>query len=271
MTETEKEEKIELIHVRAIKPLSIQLGIMDYETEAMLREDMRKGPDRLDPIRVRRLTPEEKEECSAKYPNAEYEVIDGHKRLRNADLLHWETIRAIVMDVSREEAYEVSYRKNRERGSIDPMLEALYFKHLYIEKKLPAFKIAETFSISERHVYRTLKRVGIQPEAVREIVKQAAMAKPLSGKHLEVIASASPEKQPGLVGVIVEGKLSAKQAEKAKEAIEKGLPKEEVIKAAKVPTPPVGEIEIAEMTCPQCGLSFKILHIGDGKHKIKKG
>lgn len=236
MAEIGKEAKTELF-IRIIKPLPMQLGVMDYETEAMLREDMRKTK-RIDPIWVRKLTPEEKEECKARYPQAEYEVIDGNKRFRNAELLQWETIPAIVLDVSREEAYEIAYRKNKERGKIDPMLEALYFKHLYIEKKLPAFKIAEMFNISEKYVHKVMKRVRIQPEAARELVRQTAIAKSLTGKHLEAIASTPPEKQLPLTKKVIEEHLSAKETKIVADAVAKKpaileLPKPKLVEEAK--------------------------------------
>jgi uncharacterized protein (UPF0212 family) len=94
--------------------------------------------------------------------------------------------------------------------------------------------------------------------------------KPLSGKHLELIASLPDEKQPELVNAIIEGKLSTRQAEKAKEVIEKGLPVDKAVEAAKAPEPPKTEIEIAEITCPECGANIKVVHV-DGKHKVKGG
>jgi ParB/RepB/Spo0J family partition protein len=244
------EAKIELIPLRKMKPLPMQLGTMDHEIEAMLREDMRKSK-RIDPIWARKLTIEEKEECKAKYPQAEFEIIDGHKRFRNAELLHWETVPALVFDVSREEAYAMAYRKNKERGAVDPMLEALYFKHLYVELKLPPYKIAEKFDVSEKYVYQILKRVEIQPEATREIVRQTAIAKPLTGKHLEAIASASPEVQLPLTKKVIEEHLSAKEAKiiakaaAAKPAILE-LPKPKLVEEAKKivrPPPPPKPME----------------------------
>lgn len=246
MAEIEKGAKIELIPVRAIKPSPVQLVVINPEVERALLEDMRKGVDSIDPIRVRRLTPEEIEECKAKYPHAIYEVIDGHKRLRNAELLHWEQIKAIVMDVSREEAYEIAYRKNRERGLIDPMLEALYFKHLYIDLKLPAYKIAEKFNLSESYVRKVIARVRIEPEAVRKIVRQTIVGKPLKGKHLDAIATAPPEAQPKLAEKVVEEKLSPKEAEIVVQAVTQKpeiltLPKPKLVEEARkiVVSPPV--------------------------------
>ena len=244
MAEVEKGAKIELIPLRAIKPLPLQLTTIDPEVERMLLEDMRKGSERIDPILVRRLTSEEKEACKERYPKAEYEVIDGHKRLRNAELLLWEQIKAIVVDVSRDEAFEISYRKNKERGTVDPMLEAIYFKHLYIDKKLPAFKIAEMLSLSEKYVRRVIARVGIETEAVRKIVRQAVIGKPLTGKHLDAIAKTPPEKQPVIVEKIAKEGLTAKEAKIVAEAVAKKpaileLPKPKLVEEAKkITTPP---------------------------------
>ena len=259
MAEIEKGERIELIPVRAIKPSPFQLTTIDPEVERMLLEDMRKGVESVDPIRVRPLSAEEIEECKGKYPHALYEVIDGHKRLRNAELLHWEKVRAYVMNVSRDEALAIAYRKNKERGTVDPMLEALYFKHLYVEKKLPAYKIAEMFSLSESYVRLALSRVKIDTEAVRKIVRQTAIGKPLKGKHLDAIALAPPEKQPALVEKIVEEKLSAKEAKIVAEALAKKpeaeklleLPKPKLVEEAKkltapLPPPPPSPEEVAE-------------------------
>jgi len=234
----------------------------------MLLEDMRKNPYRVDPITVRRLTPDEKEASKTKYPNAEWEIVDGHKRFRNAELLHWETIPAIVLDISREEALETNYRKNRERGTVDPMLESLYFKHLYINLKMPAYKIAEHFNLTERYVRQVLSRIGIQPEAARKIVTQSIVGKPLTGKHLDAIAKAPPEKQAELADIIIEDKLSVKEAQKIVEAVEKGLPVEKAVEAAKTPEPPRSEVEIAKITCPECGATLIAIHY-NGKHKIK--
>jgi ParB-like chromosome segregation protein Spo0J len=252
------EFSIRQIPIRKLKPLSIQIGVMSQDIEAMLREDMRKKK-RIDPVWVRILKPEEMEESKSKYPDAEFEIIDGHKRVRNAEILHWEIVPALVFDVSREEAYIMAYRKNKERGIVDPMLEALYFKHLYIDLKLPAYKIAEMFDITERYVFNVLKRIQIQPEATREIVRQTAIAKPLTGKHLEAIASASPQVQLPLTKKVIEHHLSAKEAKiVAKAATAKPtileLPKPKLVEEAKkivVPPPsppkPIEEIALTEL------------------------
>jgi ParB family chromosome partitioning protein len=242
----------------------------------MLRTDMTriesKGLYKIDPILVRKLSPEETEKIKAKQPwsQAQYMLCDGHRRFYAAKELGWSQIRARVVEATLEEALAINYKKNKARGKVDPMREAVYFKHLNEDLQLTQDKIADMFGISLGRVSQIIKRTKISRNARHEIFTRVKMEKPLSGKHLEVIASVSEDKQVPLAQAIIEGNLNRREAEKAKEAVEKGLPKEKVIEEAKTPTPPVGEIEIGKIKCPECGLSFTILHVGDGKHKLKK-
>jgi ParB/RepB/Spo0J family partition protein len=246
------------------------------EEDMMLRTDMTriesKGLYKIDPILVRKLTTEEIAEIKAKQPwsQAQYQIIDGHSRFYAARELGWSQIRARVIEATLEEALSINYKKNKARGKIDPMREAVYFKHLNEDLQMTQDKIADMFGISQKRVSEIIKRTKISREARRIIIPRGIMGKSLSGKHLEIISSVPEEKQPALVEAIVEGGLSRREAEKAKEAIEKGLPVEKAIEAAKAPEPPKSEIEIAEITCPECGANIKVVHV-DGKHKIKGG
>jgi ParB/RepB/Spo0J family partition protein len=271
MAEIEKEAKIWLIPLRKIKPLPLNVNLIDHETDKMLLEDMRRNPEGIDPIIVRRLTPEEREAAKERYPFAEYEIIDGHKRFANAQLLHWDTIPARVLEVSREEAFETNYRKNRERGTIDPMAEALYFKHLYIDQKMKAEEIASKFNLSEDYVRKVLARVGIKPEVARRIMWEIRAGHPITGKHLEVVAKAPEDKQEKVVEAIIKKGLSAKEAKLVVDALTKKpeatetlleLPKEKLVEEAKKiapPPPPPSKQEEKLYTCPACGAKLKLV------------
>ena len=266
-----------MIPLQEIIPLPTNVTVIDKEEDMMLRTDMTriesKGLYKIDPILVRKLSSEEIEKIKAKqaWSQAQYQIVDGHSRFYAARELGWSQIRARVVEASLEEALAINYAKNKARGEVDPLREAVYFRHIYENQKMTMEQIGERFGLTRQRVEQILRRIKIGKEARRIMSTRVDMEKPLSGKHLEVIASVPEEKQVQLVDTIIEGKLSARQAEKAKEAIEKGLPKDEAVKAAKAPTPPVGEIEIGEIKCTECGLQLKILHVSDGKHKVKKG
>jgi ParB/RepB/Spo0J family partition protein len=219
MAETEKEGKIELIPIEQLKPLPMHFTVIGREEEDMLREDMKtKDVNSIDPLLVRKMTPEEVEEAKEKYPFAKYEIIDGHTRWEIAKLLKWSEIRAVVKECSRDEAYILNYKRNRERGLVDPMLEAMCFNYFY-QKGYTASQIAEMFHKKETTVWSTLRRLKVGKEARRKIVQQAFMGKPITAKHIEVVATLPEDKQPKLVETIAEKGLSVKEARKVAKAL----------------------------------------------------
>jgi ParB/RepB/Spo0J family partition protein len=229
------EQKIEIVPVDEIVPLPYNVCRMDSETELMLRTDMTRvetvGMYRIDPILLRRLTPEEIEEYKKKGKlNARYMIVDGHRRWNAAVELGWHEIRAIVTDMTLDEAREYNYKKNKIRGTVDPMREAAYFRYLHDVKKMTVDQIAEKFGISHREVERTLSRIRVSPEAKTLLVGVTA----LSPLHYEIIGSVpEPDKQKALAQVIAKEELSTREAQIAKAAIEKGLPPEKTVKVVK--------------------------------------
>lgn len=232
---TEEEEKIILVPLHQIVPLPYNVCTMDADTDLMLKTDMTrietKGRKRIDPILLRRLTPEEVEEYKKKgNPSAQYMIVDGHSRWEAARELGWHEIRAIITDMTLDEAREFNYKKNKVRGTVDPLREAAYFRYLRETKNMKVDEIAEKFGISHREVERILSRVRVSPEAKTLLVGVTA----LSPLHYEIIGSvAEPEKQKALAEVIAKEELTTREAQIAKAAIERGLPPEKTVQIVK--------------------------------------
>jgi len=219
MLEIEKEGKIELIPIEQLKPLPMHFTVIGREEEDMLREDMKtRDVNSIDPILVRKMTLEEIEEAKEKYPLARYEIIDGHTRWEIAKLLKWNEMRAVVKECSRDEAYILNYKRNKERGLVDPMLEAMCFNHFY-QKGFTATQLAEKFGVSEPRVWQILKRMKVEKEARKKILQKAFMGKPITARHIEVVAALPEDKQPKLVETIAEKGLSVKEARKVAKAL----------------------------------------------------
>ena len=249
MLEIEKEGKIELIPIEQLKPLPMHFTVIGREEEDMIREDMKtRDVNSIDPILVRKMTLEEIEEAKEKYPLARYEIIDGHTRWEIAKLLKWSEMRAVVKECSRDEAYILNYKRNKERGLVDPMLEAMCFNYFY-QKGFTATQLAEKFGVSEPRVWQILKRMKVEREARKKILQKAFMGKPITAKHIEVVAALPEDKQPKLVETIAQKGLSVKEARKVAkalatkpEAVERilELPKPKLVEEAeKIVTPPL--------------------------------
>ncbi|RLG17104.1 hypothetical protein DRN63_03340 [Nanoarchaeota archaeon] len=239
MGEEEKrreEDIVQLIPLKYFVPMPESVGVMDSEEDDMLRQCMgrhEKGLYKIDPILARPLTEEEKREIGK--PFAKFMIIDGHQRWSIARDLHWRKIRAIIVNVSREEARELNYLKNRVRGRVDPIKEALYFKHLIDDLGMKPEDIAEKFGISVRHVYRILDRVKIKKELLDKARPYVVLGV-VSGKHLEEISRAKePERQKELLEAVIQHKLSRAETKKVREAVEEGKPIEEAIRVVRPP------------------------------------
>ncbi|MEM2385808.1 MAG: ParB/RepB/Spo0J family partition protein [Candidatus Bathyarchaeia archaeon] len=235
----EEEEKIVLVPLHQIVPLPYNVCTMDTDTDLMLKTDMTrietKGRKKIDPILLRRLTPEEIEEYKKKgNPSAQYMIIDGHSRWEAARELGWHEIRAIITDMTLDEAREFNYKKNKVRGTVDPLREAAYFRYLLDVKKMTVDQIAEKFGISHRRVDQILSRIkGAEP--LKKILRESAF--PLTKVepwHYEIVGAVEePEKREKLAELLIKEELSGREAQIAKEAIEKGLPPEKTVHVVK--------------------------------------
>jgi ParB/RepB/Spo0J family partition protein len=232
----EDEDQVVLIPVNFIIPLPFNVsGRMHSELDDMLRKDMTRiesqGRRKIDPILIRQLSEEEIVQYKDKFPWAKYMIIDGYKRWEAARELGWKNIRAIIKDATLEEAEEINYKKNKVRGTVDPMREAAYFAKLH--EKLTIDQIAEKFGLSHRRVEQILRRIKIA-EPVKKILEGGESAFTPSPLHYEVLGTVKePEKQKQLAEVIVKEKLSYRDAAVAKEAVETGLPPEKTVQVVK--------------------------------------
>lgn len=132
------QEQIEVTEVRGypvekIEEILMNPNVMSLEEEKTLEEDMRtNGPECIDPVEVvsKGLSfGERKSNFPSLNQEFEFVCINGNHRLRLAKKLKWRDIRIIVNKQikSERDLALFNYRKNAERGHVDPMLEAQLF------------------------------------------------------------------------------------------------------------------------------------------------
>jgi len=140
-------------------------NFMDAETFNALLKDMKEvGLEGVDPILLRPL---EGTGADAEVAEATYEVVDGEHRTRAALQLGWSEIGARVREMGLEEAMVVNYRKNRERGRLDPVKEGRLYKWWRDEKGLSSRELGKKFDVDHAHVLRRIRNVEtIRDEAL---------------------------------------------------------------------------------------------------------
>jgi len=125
---------------------------MDAETFNALLKDMKEvGLEGVDPILLRPLEETGADAMAVADAEPTYEVVDGEHRTRAALQLGWTEIGARVREMGLEEAMVVNYRKNRERGRLDPVKEGRLYKW-WQDKGLTQRQIGAKFDVTQAHV-----------------------------------------------------------------------------------------------------------------------
>ena len=173
-----------------------------------------------------------------------YVIVDGEHRWTAAKELLWDTVRCEVREVDEEEAKGICYRKNKDRGTIDPFKEAALFKSevdLLTQKE-----IAEKYLVDPSTVSHRLSLLKLAPE----IVKQVSMMPrgTVTPSHLEPIASLPEDVQKNIKLKDEWGRREVRsveditsEAKQIKERLAEQAALEKTVKSAKFPK------------CPKCG------------------
>jgi len=159
---------------------------MDAETFNALLKDMEEvGLEGVDPILLRSLegTGADADAIADAETIVEaepaYEVVDGEHRTRAALRLGWTEIRARIREMGLEEAMVVNYRKNRERGRLDPVKEGRLYKW-WQDMGLTVREIGEKFDVSKSLVAQRIRTVVVVGDEAIEALRGKKVTREVS-------------------------------------------------------------------------------------------
>jgi len=239
-------EKPKAIPIGQIKPNSWNPNRMDEETYRSLVEDVKNnGVGAIDPIHVRPI-------------DGGFEVIDGEHRLKAVVEAGFDGILCFIDEVDEDEAKMINYRKNRERGSIDPFKEAELFKSL-LDKGMTQGELAKKVGVSQPQISHRLSLLRISAKAKETITRVIESGKRVTPSHLELMTPLPAPVQEKVVEKLWKEpsvREFSKEVEKVKE------PKKHE------PTPePIYSGE--DWQCPICNALYRLYHIASDEHKFE--
>jgi ParB/RepB/Spo0J family partition protein len=180
-------------------------------------------------------------------------IVDGEHRWRAAKELGWQEIRCEIVDISEDDAKALCYRRNRERGTIDPFKEAALFKSEM--PKLTQKAIAEKYLVDPSTVSQRLSLLKLD-SSVKEAVEKFPRGN-LTVSHLEPIASLPEGEQKKIQLTAWNGEVrSVREIEAEVKRVKEDLAEQLDLKKA---------LETAEFPkCPKCrkGEPGRISHKG---------
>lgn len=191
-----EEEKIKEIEIEKILPNPHQpRETMDIENLRELAESI-KQRGVLQPILVRRR--EDK-----------YEIVAGERRYQSAKISGITKIPAIVLDLSDQEAYEISLIENIQREDLNPIEKAKAFQS-YIERyKITHEELASKLSISRAEITNLLRLLQL-PLEIQEEVRRGNLT---YGHARALLSLDDPYWQKVLAQRVIREKLSVRDTE----------------------------------------------------------
>lgn len=180
------------ISVDNIEPNRFNPNVMAPEVFRSLCEDMKQGGhDVISPITV--------SEKKVFYNNPEFEsgkyvIVDGENRWKAAKEIGWSTIACDISALTEDLAKVVNYRKNKERGTIDPLREASLFKSE--TESLTQEQVALKYGVSQPFIANRLRLIKLNPEVVEAYQKPNEKFKEIQIKKHETELKEWKEKQP---------------------------------------------------------------------------
>jgi ParB/RepB/Spo0J family partition protein len=185
--------KIELLEPNAWNP-----NVMQKEEYEALKQDMHvHGVNGIDPLLV---SPKQVFYGPPERAGKVCIIIDGEHRWKAAKELGWKEIRCDIESISEEDAKALCYRRNRERGTIDPFKEALLFKS-ELEQHMTQAQIAGKYGIEQGTVSHRLSLLKLDPQIIVEV--QDMPRGIITPSHLEPLAGLETKDQKDLAETLI--------------------------------------------------------------------
>lgn len=152
-----------------------------------------------------------------------YEIIAGERRWRAAKQAGLKNVPVIIKEYTPQEVMEISLIENIQREDLNPIEEAMAFKHLLEEFHLKQDEVAERVSKSRTAVTNSMRLLKLD-ERVQQMVIDDMIS---TGHARALLALEDKELQYTTAGHIFDSKLSVRETEKLVKSLQNQKPEKE--------------------------------------------
>lgn len=139
-----------------------------------------------------------------------YELIAGERRWRAALEAGLSEVPVVVRNYSNEKRLEIALIENIQREDLNPIEEAMAYKHLMNEFHLKQDEIAERVSKSRTAITNTMRLLKLDPRVQQMIIEDMIS----SGHGRAILAEEDPDKQYQLALKAFDENLSVREVER---------------------------------------------------------
>ncbi|WP_019720258.1 nucleoid occlusion protein [Heyndrickxia coagulans] len=143
------------------------------------------------------------------YEAGQYEIIAGERRFRAVRKLGWETVPAIIKNMSDTETASIALIENLQREELTPIEEAMAYGKLLELHHLTQEALAQRLGKGQSTVANKLRLLKLPPE-----VQEALLKKQITERHARaLIPLKEAENQVRVLNEILAKNLNVKQTE----------------------------------------------------------
>jgi ParB family transcriptional regulator, chromosome partitioning protein len=138
-----------------------------------------------------------------------YEIVAGERRFRAMQILKADTVSAIVVNVTDNQADNMSLIENIQRMDLSAIEEALAYQALLANQKITQETLAMRLGKSQPSIANKLRLLNLNPE-----VQAAILNKQITERHGRSLLSLDLEQQSKVLKKIITNDLNVSQSEK---------------------------------------------------------
>jgi len=165
-----------------------------------------------------------------------YQLVAGERRVRAARMAGLERIPAVVRQLADQQQLELALVENLQREDLDPIEAARAYRQLIDEFAFSQEDLAARVGRARSTVANTLRLLELHAA-----VQDAVATGTISEGHARALGGLPADAQPRVLGAVVDGGLSVRQAEELVRRLRE--PRPAVDRAARPTDPDVERVE----------------------------
>lgn len=137
-----------------------------------------------------------------------YILVAGERRFRASKLAKLESIKAIVLDISKEQMQQYALIENIQREDLNPIELAQSYEALIKLYGVTHDELASIIHKSRTHITNTLRLLNLSKKT-----QEALIEKKISAGHAKILVGLDEKDQTTMVNSIIGQKLSVREVE----------------------------------------------------------
>jgi len=138
-----------------------------------------------------------------------YIIVAGERRYRASKLIKNKTIKAIVLDITKEQMQQYALIENIQREDLNPIELAKSYETLIKLHNITHEELSNVIHKSRTHITNTLRLLNLSNKT-----QKALLEKKITAGHAKILVGLEEKEQDLMVNSIVGQKLSVREAEK---------------------------------------------------------